>query len=206
VESPLAAWGALVTLPVMPGGRPVGMPGQLRAPLGGIQLLVYIPPQMSALEAIYYLASTLPKRERAAFTAETIAKFKAAGGVIADGETPHVAEPRPEPADTARATPKASDGLEWPSETWKGSTEELSRKPYGLIAYLRRVWKPFIDENNVIVTKSILKKRDPSLAAALKTYLQHVGELPDDIRIMSDDELKECIASHPIMLPRLAMQ
>jgi hypothetical protein len=112
------------------------MPGQLRAPLGGIQLLVYIPPQMSALEAIYYVASTLPERERAAFTAETIAKFKAAGGVIADGETPHVAEPRPVAAK-AETTGRAK---KQPRKKAPGEQDFTTLRRKAVLRALKRDW------------------------------------------------------------------
>jgi hypothetical protein len=106
-------------------------------------------------------------------------------------------EPRPEAAATETTTPKASNGLEWPTEKWKGSPEELSRKRYQIIVFLRRVWKPFIENNNVIVTREILKERDADAASALRGYLQY-HEFPKDIRILTSDQLRQHLTKQPI--------
>ena len=108
------------------------------------------------------------------------------------------AEPRP-------VTVAASRGLlEWPSAKWKGSLEELSRKQGAIVEFLRRVWKPFIDEHNVLVTREILKDQDPAAANALRGYLQY-KPFPGDIRIFTTEELREHLTRQPVtatLLPR----
>jgi hypothetical protein len=103
---------------------------------------------------------------------------------------------------TATPRPEASDGLSWPTEKWKGSPEHTGRKQHAIIAYLRRVWKPFIDDNSVIVTREVLKQKDSDAAAALKGYL-HYNEIPRDIRIFTDDELRSHLVERPISANRL---
>ncbi len=107
--------------------------------------------------------------------------------------------PPPEPSRpvaAAAAVPPAS-ALAWPSEKWKGSPEKLSRKRHQIVAFLRRVWVPFIEENKVIVTREILKEHDKEAAAAVKGYL-HYNKLPPDIRIFTSDQLKEHLAKRPV--------
>jgi ankyrin repeat protein len=102
-------------------------------------------------------------------------------------------EPHPEPSATDQRQPIE---LEWPTETWDGSPEKGSRKKSAIEAFLRRVWKPWIDTHDVIVTRQVLLSRDKSAAAALKSYLRF-QELPSDIRIFTNDELNERLASRP---------
>jgi hypothetical protein len=70
---------------------------------------------------------------------------------------------------------------------------------------LRRVWVPFIDKNNVIVTREILKDKDEEAAAALKGYL-HRNKLPPDIRIFTSEQLTQHLSRRPVTasLPSLA--
>src|SRR5689334_2659732 len=112
--------------------------------------------------------------------------------------------PHLEAATTEAATPKASNGLEWPTEKWKGSPEELSRKRYQIIAFLRRVWRPFINENDVIVTKTILRSKDFPAGKALDSYL-HSHDMPSDIRIIDDQQLKEYLTQRPVKLVAVSM-
>src|SRR4051794_33464284 len=49
--------------------------------------------------------------------------------------------------DGAESKGDVRDGSElWPTEKWIKSPEKGSRKQHAIIAFLRRVWKPFIDE------------------------------------------------------------
>jgi hypothetical protein len=65
------------------------------------------------------------------------------------------------------------------------------------VAFLRRVWKPFIEENRVIVTREILKAHDAKAASALRGYLQY-KDMPDDVRILTSDKLREHLTQHPV--------
>lgn len=86
----------------------------------------------------------------------------------------------------------------WPSETWKGSPEELSRKQGAIITYLRRVWKPFIDEYHAIVTRQILKELDYSAGRALEGYLRY-NPWPADIPILTSAELRRRLGGPRIL-------
>lgn len=131
----------------------------------------------------------------------TIEEWRAAKTDFAKRENTAPA-PAPSRLETAAAEITAPVALEWPSEKWKGSPEELSRKQHALISYLRRVWVPFIDSNNVIVTREILKDKDIGAAAALKGYL-HRNTMPPDIRIFTDEQLKEHLSQRPVSANRL---
>jgi hypothetical protein len=102
-------------------------------------------------------------------------------------------------AKETTATPKPSDGPEWPSEKWKGSPEELSRKPFAIFAFLRRVWKPFIDETGALVTRQMLIERDRDAGLALKGALRGHRPMPGDIRIVRTRELKNTVGEGPIL-------
>lgn len=73
--------------------------------------------------------------------------------------------------------------LRWPSDKWMASPEKMRRKQHAIVAFLRRVWKPFIDANNLLVTRKMLAMHDPDAAAALQAYAQR-NPIPDDIRIV----------------------
>jgi hypothetical protein len=78
----------------------------------------------------------------------------------------------------------------WPEEKWKGSSEELSRKPHSLVAFLRRVWVPFIDAGMVpIVTRAMVSEHDPEAGAAIRDYVR-ANPLPPDIRIVRTRDIK----------------
>ena len=70
--------------------------------------------------------------------------------------------------DTAIAAASGSAELAWPTEQRKGPPKELGRTQHALIAFLRRVWKPFIEDNKVLVTREILKEKDPQQRRRLK--------------------------------------
>lgn len=111
---------------------------------------------------------------------------------------PHDAATAPvEPVRPAVAATSGSAELAWPTEQWKGSPEELGRKQHALIAFLRRVWKPFIEDNKVLMTREILKEKDHHAAAALKGYL-HRNKLPPDIPILTSDQLTEHLSDRPV--------
>jgi hypothetical protein len=140
------------------------------------------------------------------FPPERVEKlFKDLAAETARKTTGHVIEP-PRPVAAAPAAAPSAPGLEWPSEKWKGSPEELSRKQHALITFLRRVWVPFIEENRVLVTREILKAHDTDAASALKGYL-HRNKLPPDIRIFTTEQLQEHLSARPVSansLPALA--
>lgn len=112
---------------------------------------------------------------------------------VAAGE---VATSAPEPSRPAAAVPIAC-GLEWPTAKWKGSAENMSRKRFQIVAFLRRVWKPFIEENHVIVTREILREKDSDAADALDGYLR-ARQFPKDIPILTSAELRTCLTSRPV--------
>jgi hypothetical protein len=83
----------------------------------------------------------------------------------------------------------AADHVQWPSEKWKGSPEELSRKAHSLVLFLRRVWKPFIDANYIVVTRAMIAEHDEYAAAAIKEYVK-ARPLPEDIHIVRTRDIK----------------
>jgi hypothetical protein len=93
---------------------------------------------------------------------------------------------------TARTTAKSRPDTpqRWPTERWENSPERGSRKPGALFAYLRRVWKPFLDETQALVTRRILAEIDAPAEAALKSALRS-GPLPRDIGIVATKEIKQ---------------
>jgi uncharacterized protein affecting Mg2+/Co2+ transport len=101
--------------------------------------------------------------------------------------------------DAAReATSSKSGGeLTWPTEKWKGSPENLSRRRFQIVEFLRRVWKPFIEENKVIVTREILREKDTDAAEALDGYLRS-RPFPKDIPILTSAELRHYLAERPV--------
>ena len=105
----------------------------------------------------------------------------------------HAAKEMTAPQAPAPAAP------EWPSETWDKSPERASRKRYSIVVYLRRVWKPLIDDHHVIVTRQILTEKDPEAALALKGYLR-AHAMPEDLHILNDKELKKHVAERAISL------
>jgi tetratricopeptide (TPR) repeat protein len=114
-------------------------------------------------------------------------------------------KPRPVPVDDAAReaiSSKLSRELAWPAEKWRGSPEALSRKRYQIIAFLRRVWKPFIDNNDVIVTRAVLRERDVEAGRALDGYLRY-HDMPADLRIIGDKQLKQFVAERPSLLQEL---
>jgi tetratricopeptide (TPR) repeat protein len=140
--------------------------------------------------------------ERRPSLKEILVNFRAAEAITARGEAPaETATVHLEHAAKETTTPKPSDGPAWPTEKWKGSPEELSRKIFAIVAFLRRVWKPFIEETGALVTRKVLADRDPKAALALKGFLR-AHDMPRDIRILSDQKLKEYILSErPVLLP-----
>jgi hypothetical protein len=106
---------------------------------------------------------------------------------------------------TATPRPDASDGLSWPTEKWKGSDEELSRKRYQIVAFLRRVWKPFIDDNNVLVTREILKEKDYEAGRALEGVLRTKGisDFPNDLRILTSEQLRDFLTAQPVSVSNM---
>jgi hypothetical protein len=86
----------------------------------------------------------------------------------------------------------------WPSEKYDNSPERGSRKQQNILAFLRRVWKPFIEENNVLVTRQVLERQDPDAWRALKSYFRSSGNtLPPDIPILKSSEARDVIAERP---------
>jgi hypothetical protein len=90
-----------------------------------------------------------------------------------------------------------SAGLAWPTEKWETSPEKAFHKHHAIVAFLRRVWKPFIEENNVIVTRAVLQERDAAAAKAVEKYLQY-NPLPKDIPIITSKQLREHLRSRPV--------
>ena len=88
------------------------------------------------------------------------------------------------PAVSAAST---AEGLQWPSEKWKGSPEELSRKQHAIEAYMRRVWKPFVEQSGAVVTLAMLRKIDPQAASAWAVYVSRNGPVPDNPIVSTND-------------------
>jgi hypothetical protein len=106
------------------------------------------------------------------------------------------AEPRPvRLGDAAREATSSKSGGEvaWPAEKWKGSPEELSRKQFAIFVFLRRVWKPFIEETGALVTRQMLMERDRDAGLALKGALRGRRPMPSDIRIVPTRDLKKTL-------------
>jgi hypothetical protein len=118
-----------------------------------------------------------------------IDQAKATKGELTARETRDRAAAAPAPVEAAKP-PSAAP--EWPSEKWKGSPEELSRKQLAIFAFLRRVWVPFIEDTGALVTRQMIMERDDSAGLALKSALRSRA-LPDDIRIVPTRELKKTL-------------
>lgn len=89
----------------------------------------------------------------------------------------------------------------WPSEKWETSSENTgvgARKAHKIIAYMRRVWKPFIEETGAVVTRDILKIKDREAESALTRYLER-HPMPKDLLILYPEELKEISADRPTL-------
>ena len=143
--------------------------------------------------------------------------FAAAGKLVAGVASPvdraqfleGMGEPARKEAATTQTTatpPKMSEAdlaafMEaapaWPSEKWKGSPEYGSRKQGALFAFLRRVWKPFIEKTGAVVTRVMLAEIDPPAAAALKSALRAAPSMPPDIGIIATRELKNTATRGP---------
>jgi hypothetical protein len=100
------------------------------------------------------------------------------------------------PAREESPPPVAVAAPAWPSEKWETSRERGSRKQHAIFGFLRRVWKPFIDETGAVVTRRILAEVDGPAAAAVKSALRS-GPMPDDIRIVATKDLKNHAATRP---------
>lgn len=105
---------------------------------------------------------------------------------------------REQTAAPAPAAPPSTEALQWPTEKWKGSPEELSRKQHAIVAFLRRVWKPFIDGNNLLVTRAMLAEHDEEAAGAIKNYVR-TNSLPSDIRIVRGRDVRKVAARRPLL-------
>src|SRR5271166_6405886 len=100
-------------------------------------------------------------------------------------------------ADSTTPAPAAAAPV-WPSEKWEASPERGSRKQHAIFVFLRRVWKPFIEETGAVVTRRILAEVDGPAAAAVKSALRS-SPMPDDIRIVATKDLKNQTATRPRM-------
>lgn len=100
------------------------------------------------------------------------------------------------PASTAAA-------LEWPSEKWKGSPEHLSRKQRAIFPFLRRVWKPFIENIGAVVTRQMLRDSDRDAEVALGNALRSCA-MPADIRIVPTRELKKSAGNQVMVMRAIA--
>ncbi len=166
-------------------------------------------PRMEDLTTIIdSLAALLPDERRPDFKAKVVAAFEEAAGINMPGETQRLddrpaAKPGPvalEDAAKETASSKAH-GLAWPTEKWKGSPEELSRKPRAIFAFLRRVWNPFIEETGALVTRQMLFDHDIDAGIALRNALRKRSgarekpTMPRDIRIVLTRELRKLLGS-----------
>jgi tetratricopeptide (TPR) repeat protein len=86
----------------------------------------------------------------------------------------------------------------WPTEKWKES-DEYKFRGHDFYAFLRRVWKPFIDAHNGPVTRKMLEAADPDAAHTLKSVLRS-KPLPSDIRILKDRDLKTLVAQRQVAI------
>jgi hypothetical protein len=101
----------------------------------------------------------------------------------------------------ATATPQAPASVapEWPSEKWETSPEKAFRKQHAIVAYLRRVWKPFIENTGAAVTREILSLKDADAEYALTRYLEK-HDMPKDVPILYPKELEKVSAERPVLL------
>jgi tetratricopeptide (TPR) repeat protein len=125
------------------------------------------------------------------------------------------AEPRPdepapvEPVRSAVAATPESAELAWPTEKWKGSPEEVSRKPHAIFAFLRRVWKPFIEDTGALVTRQILLDHDTDAGIAVRNALRvrkgmtRKPKMPDDIPIIRVKDLKTTVSNRRVTYANL---
>jgi hypothetical protein len=99
---------------------------------------------------------------------------------------------------SATATPQAPAPVaqEWPSEKWETSPEKAFRKQHAIVAYLRRVWTPFIENTGAVVTVAMLTKIDEKGGLALSQYLKN-HDMPSDIPIVKTKELSGGLAERP---------
>jgi tetratricopeptide (TPR) repeat protein len=94
----------------------------------------------------------------------------------------------------------------WPSEKWATSPEKMSRKLHAIEAYMRRVWKPFIEETGAVVTFAMLRKIDKKAGEAWASYVVSHGAVAD-IPIVSTKELAGTVSERPAVFagsPRAA--
>jgi len=152
------------------------------------------------------LAALLPDERRPDFKAKVVADFEEAAGITMPGETQRLddraaAKPGAVALDDAakEMTGSKAYGLAWPTEKWKGSPEELSRKPHAIFAFLRRVWNPFIVETGAVVTRQMLFDQDIDAGIALRNALRKRSgardkpTMPSDIRIVLTRELRKLL-------------
>jgi hypothetical protein len=144
---------------------------------------------------------------------EYVQKGEVAAALLRErGTTARVpAEPRPVRLDDAArdATSSKSGELAWPTEKWKGSPEELSRKQHAIFVFLRRVWNPFIEETGALVTRQMLRDCDPDAGIAVRNALRtrqgtrHKPSMPPDIRIVLTRDVKKAARERPILYATL---
>ncbi|HSZ12365.1 MAG TPA: hypothetical protein VK759_09320 [Rhizomicrobium sp.] len=97
----------------------------------------------------------------------------------------------------APAAPAATaPTLAWPSEKWETSPEKMGRKLHAIEAYMRRVWKPFVEETGAVVTFAMLKKIDKKGGEAWASYVGTHGAVAD-IPIVSTKKLARNVADRP---------
>jgi hypothetical protein len=92
--------------------------------------------------------------------------------------------------DTPRETMQRVHGqrIEWPRDRWESAPEKLSRKQHAIEAFMRRVWKPFIEESGAVVTLAMLRNVDHRAAGAWANYVSRSGPVAD-IPIISTNDL-----------------
>lgn len=141
-----------------------------------------------AIEAARAMLSRVFPAERVGKALEDLAT----GGESAGTDDPATVALRPAQPAAKVSAPAA---LEWPEEQWLKSDEKAFHRDHGIIAYLRRVWGPLL-EQGVVITRPLLKLKDAEAAKALGKYLES-NPLPHDLRILKDEDLKELLTDRP---------
>lgn len=89
-----------------------------------------------------------------------------------------------------RGLPALPFGLDWPSEAYNTSPE-AKRGCGGIVAFLERVWTPFLGAAPGVVELRVLRAIDPSAAMGITKLRQRGQSLPEHIDIPTERELTD---------------
>jgi hypothetical protein len=105
-----------------------------------------------------------------------------------------------------KVEPRLPPDVDWPTERFDESPEK--GKHGGLILYLRRVWKTFMDDFKIeVLPLTKIGERDESVASAIYRLRNRGQPLPTDIKILTEKEYTDyLLASRPDALARAIVE